>query len=210
MKLLMENWRTFLNEKLMLKPGENGWDKYLQLVGQAYMDAPDEQPEAVASYEALAEWVNKFFERIVGVVDVEFVDHHPYKSSKEMIQRVRDEGVLLISTADAEHPIFDAETNAKFRTVHDFGGHVQRKVPFSYTGELKAYNAHVKMIPPAAVPAMFSEVVGQISCFYLNGKSNCPQKMVILDDFDHVNVGVVKGYNIIDKELVKDETPERE
>ena len=94
MKLLMESWRTFLNEKLMLKPGENGWDKYLQLVGQAYMDAPDEQPEAVASYEALGEWVNKFFERIVGVVDVEFVDYHPYKSSKEMIQRVQDEGVL--------------------------------------------------------------------------------------------------------------------
>jgi len=210
MKLLMENWRNFLNEKLVLKPGENGWNKYMQLVGQAYMDAPMEEEAAIASYKALAEWVNKFFERIVGVVDVKFVDYHPYKSSKEMIQRVKDEGVLLISTADAEHPIFDAETNAKFRTVHDFGGHVQRGVPFSYTGELKAYNAHVKMIPPAAVPAMFTEVVGQISCFYLNGKVNCPQKMVVLDDFDPVNLGVVKGYKIVDKELVKDETPERE
>jgi len=46
----------------------------MQLVGQAYMDAPTEQPEAVASYEALAEWINKFFERIVGVVDVKFVE----------------------------------------------------------------------------------------------------------------------------------------
>jgi hypothetical protein len=210
MKLLMENWRNFLNEKLVLKPGENGWSKYMQLVGQAYMDAPTEQPEAVASYEALAEWINKFFERIVGVVDVKFVDYHPYKSSKEMIQRVKDEGVILISTADAEHPIFDAETNAKFRAVHDFGGHIQKKVPFSYLGELKAYNAHIKMIPPAAIPAMFSEVVGQISCFYVNGKKNCPQKTVILDDFDHVNLGVVKGYKIVDKELVKDETPEGE
>ena len=207
MKLLFENWRRYVNEKLMLKPGENGWDKYLQLVGQAYMDAPDEQPEAVASYEALGEWVNKFFESIVGFVDVEFVDYHPYKSAKEMIQRVKDEGVLLISTADAEHQIFDAETYSKFRTVHYFGGHVQRKVPFSYTGELKAYNAHIKMIPPDAAPAMFSEVVGQISCFYLNEKTNCPQKMVILDDFDHVNLGVVRGYNIVDKELIKDETP---
>ena len=132
MKILMENWRNFLNEKLVLKPGENGWSKYMQLVGQAYMDAPTEQPEAVASYEALAEWINKFFERIVGVVDVKFVDYHPYRSSKEMIQRVKDEGVILISTADADHPIFDAETNAKFRAVHDFGGHLQKKVPFSY------------------------------------------------------------------------------
>ena len=66
------------------------------------------------------------------------------------------------------------------------------------------------MIPPAAIPAMFSEVVGQISCFYANNKKNCPQKTVILDDFDHVNLGVVKGYKIIDKELIKDETPEGE
>ena len=208
MKLLMENWRNFLNEKLVLKPGENGWNKYMQLVGQAYMDAPTIQPEAVASYEALGQWVNKFFERIVGVVDVKFVDYHPYKSSKEMIQRVKDEGVLLISTADADHPIFDAETNAKFRTVHDFGGHVQRKVPFSYTGEIKAYNAHIKMIPPEAIPAMFTEVVGQISCFYLNDKVNCPQKVVILDDFDPINIGAVKGYKIVDKQLVKDEASE--
>jgi hypothetical protein len=207
MKLLFENWREFLNEKMMLKPGENGWDLYRQLVGQAYMDAPTEQPDATASYEVLGEWVKKFFERVVGVVDVEFVDYHPYKSSKQMIKQVQEDGVLLISTADAEHPIFDAETNAKFRTVHDFGGHVQRKVPFSYGGELKAYNTHVKMVPPAAVPALFSEIVGQISCFYLNNKTNCPQKMVILDQFDFINVGEVRGYTIVNKELVKDETP---
>jgi len=80
MKFLFENWRGYINEKLMLKPGENGWDLYRQLVGQAYMDAPTEQPGAKASYEALGEWVNKFFERVVGVVDVEFVDYHPYKT----------------------------------------------------------------------------------------------------------------------------------
>ena len=170
------------------------------------MDAPMEQPGAKASYEALGEWVNKFFERVVGVVDIEFVDYHPYKSSKQMIKQVQEDGVLLVSTADAEHPIFDAETNAKFRAVHDFGGHIQRKVPFSYGGEIKAYNAHVKMVPPAAVPALFSEVIGQISCFYLNNKKNCPQKMVVLDQFDFFNIGEVNGYTIVNKELVKDET----
>ena len=59
----MENWREFLNEKMMLKPGENGWDLYRQLVGQAYMDAPEEQPGASASYEAVGEWVNKWREK---------------------------------------------------------------------------------------------------------------------------------------------------
>jgi len=206
MKLLFENWREFLNEKMMLKPGENGWDLYAKLVGEAYMAAPMKDAAAQASYEALGEWVRMFFERITGVVDVKFVDYHPYKSAKQMIRKVKEDGVLLISTADAEHPIFDAETNAKFRTVHDFGGHVQRKVAFSLTGELKAYNTHVKMMPADAHGALFSEVVGQICCFYYNNKKNCPQKMVILDQFDFINVGEVRGYTIVNKELVKDES----
>ena len=91
MRLLFENWRSFLNESLSLKPGENGCDLYRQLVGQAYMDAPMEQPGARESYEALGEWVNKFFDRIVGVVDVEFVDYHPYKSAKQMMQKVKED-----------------------------------------------------------------------------------------------------------------------
>ena len=34
MKELLTEWRKFvaLNEKLMLKPGPNGWDKYCELV----------------------------------------------------------------------------------------------------------------------------------------------------------------------------------
>ena len=41
MKLLMENWRKYmLSEKLVLKPGENGWDLYGELVAQAYETAP--------------------------------------------------------------------------------------------------------------------------------------------------------------------------
>jgi hypothetical protein len=31
--------------------------------------------------------------------------------------------------------------------------------------------------------------------------------MVILDQFDFVNVGAVRGYTIVNKELVKDEDP---
>jgi len=33
MKLIMESWRQYmLSEKLVLKPGENGWDLYGELV----------------------------------------------------------------------------------------------------------------------------------------------------------------------------------
>ena len=46
------------------------------------------------------------------------------------------------------------------------------------------------MIPNDYVPLLFTEVVGQISCFYHSAKDNCPQKVTILDDFDFFKVGL--------------------
>ncbi len=45
MKEILAEWRKFvaLNEALMLKPGPNGWDKYCQLVAEAYAAAPPYQ-----------------------------------------------------------------------------------------------------------------------------------------------------------------------
>ena len=55
MKQLFENWRKFiLSEKLMLKPGPNGWDKYCELVAAAYQSAPRFDPAAVASFGILS------------------------------------------------------------------------------------------------------------------------------------------------------------
>ena len=170
MKLILENWRRYLNEdllneKLMLRPGPQGWDLYAKLVGEAYIAAPEHDARVEAGYAALKEFLDSFIERIAGVVKVEYVDYHPYRSAKEMIRRVKEEGVMLVSTADAEHPVLDPETNAKFRAFHDFGGHIQRKRGFSLIGEIASYNIHVRMVPDAAVPVLFSEVIGQVCCF---------------------------------------------
>ena len=48
MKLLLENWREYMNEKLMLMPGPNGWDLYADLVADAYLAAPEFEPRAVS------------------------------------------------------------------------------------------------------------------------------------------------------------------
>ena len=60
MKLLMENWRNYLEEeqieeKLALKKGKNGWWMYSQLVAQAYREAPMYDSAAEEGYRALAE-----------------------------------------------------------------------------------------------------------------------------------------------------------
>ena len=211
MKEILAEWRKFvMNEKLMLKPGPNGWDKYCQLVAEAYAAAPSYEERAVASFEAMKPFVDKMFKRIEGVIDVHFVEEHPYENADELRQDVVKNGVLKISTLDAEHEVFDPTTNAKFRAIHDFMSHIQRATEFDAKGEIASYNAHLQTMPPASHPALFTEVVGQACSFIVNGEFP-EQKIALLPGFDYEKVGVVEGYDIVDKELVKKgEEPEPE
>lgn len=205
MKQLFENWRKFvLSEKLMLKPGPNGWDKYCELVAAAYQSAPRFDPAAVASFEAMTPFVEKMFKRIESVVDVQFVEEHPYENAEELRQDVQQNGVLRISTLDAEHDVFDPATNAKFRAIHDFMSHIQRNTNFDAKGEIASYNAHLQTMPPKSYPALFTEVVGQACTSIVTGAFP-EQKIALLSGFDYVNIGVVEGYDIVNKELVKSE-----
>ena len=205
MKLIMEQWRKFvISEKLMLKPGPNGWDKYCQLVAEAYAKAPKFDPAAASHFEAMKPFIDKMFKRIQGVVDIQFVEEHPYANAEELRQDVQQNGVLKISTLDAEHDIFDPETNAKFRAIHDYMSHIQRSTEFDAKGEIASYNAHLQTMPPKSHPALFTEVVGQACSFIVNGEFP-EQKIAILPGFDYENVGVVEGYDIVNKELVKKE-----
>ena len=203
MKLIMEQWRKFvISEKLMLKPGPNGWDKYCQLVAEAYAKAPKFDPAAASHFEAMKPFIDKMFKRIQGVVDIQFVEEHPYANAEELRQDVQQNGVLKISTLDAEHDIFDPETNAKFRAIHDYMSHIQRSTEFDAKGEIASYNAHLQTMPPKSHPALFTEVVGQACSFIVNGKFP-EQKIALLPGFDYEKVGVVEGYDIVNKELVK-------
>jgi len=203
MKEIITEWRKFvMSEKLMLKPGPNGWDKYCQLVAEAYAKAPKFDPAAASSFEAMKPFVDKMFKRIEGVVDVQFVPEHPYENAAELRQDVQQNGVLKISTLDAEHDIFDPETNAKFRAIHYYMSHIQRGTEFDAKGEIASYNAHLQTMPPKSHPALFTEVVGQACSFIVNGEFP-EQKIALLPGFDYEKVGVVEGYDIVNKELVK-------
>jgi len=208
MKLLLENWRHFLNEKLMLKPGPNGWDLYADLVGSAYLAAPKFEARAASSFEALTPFIEKMFNQIQSRVEVEFVDYHPYESAEHLRQDVQQTGVMKIATVDAEHAIFDPIMNAKFRAIHDYMSHIQaigsRGTDFTLRGEIASYNTHLKTIPPAGVPALFTEVVGQVCAYFKLGGTFAEQKICLLDGFDYNNVGQVDGYIIVDKELVQE------
>jgi len=200
MKLILENWKRFLeeeqlDEKLVLKKGKMGWWKYSELVAEAYRTAPSYDSAVEPLYMELAKWLEGTYGRMSSKIDIKFVPEHPYTSAKQMRQRVNDEKVMYVSTSDAEHPVWKGKQgliwNTMFRAWHDWEGHIAKGKGFRLQGEIAAYNAHAKTVPRACIPILFTEVVGQICCFYQSGKSNCEQKAMIMPEFDYINVGAL-------------------
>lgn len=181
------------------------WTDYCDLVAKAYDEASENDPEAQASYSALRDAVNKFFKLIQSKVKVEFVDGDPYTSSEQMQKEVAKTKVMKVMKDFSTHPFFSEEENWRFRAVHDWFTHIISHLPFSRKGELQAYNSHIKMFPPAAWPALFTEIIGQV-CYQTSKGSFPTQKVAILKGFDYQNIGKVEGYQIEKKKLVKDKT----
>lgn len=218
---IKENFRGKLNEKLMLKD----WNNYMVLVTEAYEDAEDFDSSVVNHWNALNQSNYKLFKRLLSKVNVVFVSGdkskegtvniegrefkvvyleggQPYDSQPEMKKDFENTGVLKISIDYSDHPIFSVKDNIVFRTVHDYIVHILGNHDFSGKGEIASYNRHVKLAPKEAIPALFTEVVGQAS--YAIIKGGFPKQKIALEGFDYYNLGVVddENYEIVDKKLV--------
>ena len=191
-----------LSELLFEKLELVDWDLYCQLVAEAYEKAPENDPEAIASFTAMRDFVNKMFKQIESKVNVYFVDGDPYKTADEMREDVKQNRRLKTMKDFSDHPFFSKEENWKFRSLHDWFTHIILGQNFNRDDEIKTYNAHTKMFPPAAWPALFTEIVGQV-CYQTTYGHFPNQKVAILKGFDYKNVGRVEGYLINNKRLEK-------
>lgn len=200
----------FVNESLVL----SNYDEYAKLVAEAYEAAPDFDESMLPSYKAMIDHAeNVLYPQILGKgIDVQFVDYDPYQNRDEMANDVINNKVLKISSLFNEHPVLTEEQNLKFRAVHDYYTHIVCNQDFGLKGELKAYNTHATLAPPAALPALFTEVVGQACYAIVNGTVDedgnfvaafGDQKVCKLEGFDYRKVGVVSGYDISNKKLLK-------
>ncbi len=183
-------------ESIQLK----SFDEYSKLVAKVYEDAPEMDPKAVPAWKALIAHIETLYKRLTGVVKVEFVDGDPYPNAEEMAKQVKKTKVLKIWKGGTGHPVWSQEQNLKFRAVHDYYSHIVSGQPFGTKGEIRAYNTHVKMAPPAAVPALFTEIVGQACTSVITGAFPT-QKIAILKGFDYYHLGKVEGREIVKKEL---------
>ena len=222
-KLIRE---SLLGEKLIPK----NWDEYAELVTNAYTSAPKFDTKVVKHWNSLNTSNYTLFKRLLSKVNVVFTTNDKskigsvdivgrtfkieylssddeYKTQSEMKNSFNQTGILKISCDNSTHPIFSVTDNIVFRTVHDYIVHILGNHDFGLNGEIASYNQHAKLAPNDAIPALFTEVVGQV-CVTIKTGNFPEQKIAILNGFDYNNVGVIDDtdYEIIDKTLVKKNT----
>jgi len=213
---------ALIREKLMLKD----WDLYIKLVADAYADAPEFDSSVVGSWKALNDSNYVLFNRILSKINLIFITENKsnvgsveingksfevklagegdeYNTQSEMKNSFEETGILKINMDHSEHPILSTIDNIVFRTVHDYIAHILGNHDFGAKGEIACYNLHAKMAPNAAIPALFTEVVGQASTTIVT-KSYPKQKIALLKGFDYNRVGVIddENYTIVDKVLI--------
>ena len=196
-----------------VKRGEElkGWDKYVQLVVEAYELAPSREPKAEQAFEKLGHHILKNIKKVQSSYPVEFVDGQPYDSAEQMSAEIKKTGIMKISKDFNQSEVFGEVENLYFRAVHDYYGHLAARghetddskiTTFDLEGELRAYNGHLKMLGKSDMArAVFTEVIGQASYNLFYGDFP-DQKVCFLDKFDHINLGKVEGYEIVDQNLV--------
>lgn len=188
----------------------HGWDRYAQLVAEAYAAAPARSGAGNKAFHALQQHIIRMFTRMQSKIKVEFVEEDPYQTAAQMEQEVRATGILKIYSGDNQAEAWDRpEINLMLRAVHDFAAHMGglgrgRTRTFDLKGELQAYNKHLNLVgcQSAAAGAMFTEIVGQV-CFAWHTGRFPSQKVVTLPQFDWCSLGAVQGYRIVDGDLVQ-------
>ena len=208
-------------EALKLK----NWDEYVKIVAKAYNEAPDYDASAVHHWNSLNASNHTLFKRLLSKVNIifttndkskvgsieimgktypiEYFNGEPYSAQSQMKDDVMKNNTIKISIDYSDHTIFSVQDNVIFRTVHDYIVHILGNKQFGARGEIASYNLHVKLVPKDAVPAIFTEVVGQASVAVTSGSFPSKQKIAVLKGFDYYNVGKVDDHEIKNKELVK-------
>lgn len=206
------NWLA--NETLALAGNYKG-GVFQRLVAASYKLAPVSDPAARPAFEELARKMarqNDFLRH-----DYRFMpssgDHYAsFKQLRRSIDAQRATGKRRADMyvyaespgpeGDASqqgHPVFTNDQNVMIRGVHDAIAHLGGNHPFSARGEYGAYNRHLKTLCNVqdakggrclAAAALFTEIVGQTSYFYVYGQF-AAQKAVILRDFDHHHIGLL-------------------
>lgn len=126
----------------------------------AYAIAPTVEGRHVYAWDKLREETYKLFAALPLDLRIRWVSGQPYATA-QALHNVFYTRRLLISTDFNFHPLWDEETNLRFRAVHDYYGHVLTGFDFTLQGEHNAYLATARLHTDTAKHALFTEVYVQ-------------------------------------------------
>ena len=209
------NFKEWLDiQEAMALKGDYKGGIFQRLVAARYMLAPTLDPSAEPAFQDLAKKISRQKEFLDSKYQMKPTQDDPYHSMKAMtkdIEKQKASGVrrpviptyaeppAMDGDLSGGHPIYNNDDNVTQRYVHDVIAHYFGQHKFSARGEYGAYNRHLKTLcnrdqvkagQCLAAKAIFTEVVAQTSCYYVYGDF-VDQKAVILDDFDHANIGAL-------------------
>lgn len=223
MKNDFKKW-LHLNETLSLKGSYKG-SLFQRLVAAKYQLAPTKDPQALNAFLELVRKIKRQEQFLSSKFKFNPTQSDPYGSMKAMSQDIENQkkqGVkkpvipvysdppAMDGENNGGHPVFSNDDNVTQRGVHDIIAHYFGQHPFSARGEYAAYNRHLKTLCNIdqaklgnclAAKAMFTEVVAQTSCYYVYGHF-VDQKAIILNDFDHYNIGMLAANSPLNKYFI--------
>lgn len=192
----MQNSFLSLFEKMSLRGSYVG-GAFQRLVAAEYVLAPAADPEAIKLYPLLAQKVLQQQRQLGSKFNFVSTMEDPYASMKQLSASIKDQrqsGVrkpdvkVLAAPPKGGHPALSNDQNTMLRGVHDIIAHYYGQHPFSARGEYSAYNRHLRTLPKAVAPILFTEIVGQTSVYKVYGDYTV-QKAAFLSDFDPFNIG---------------------
>src|SRR4051812_22286925 len=189
----------------------------MRLVAASYKLAPASDPAAVPAFQELARKMSRqddFLRHDYRFIPSSGDNYASLRQLRRSIDAQRMAGKRRADMfvyaeppgpeGDAKqqgHPVFGNDQNVMIRGVHDAIAHLGGNHPFSARGEYGAYNRHLKTLCNVqdakagrclAAAALFTEIVGQTSYFYVYN-AYAPQQAVFLPDFDYYNVGLLSS-----------------
>lgn len=117
----------------------------LEALAQRYLNGIDQTPNLPElTGDILTRWINHEYQSVIAKgLKIELTEKaDSYPDSKALFDDIAQNNHVFIFSLYNEHPLWDEQTNQKFRAVHDYRHHFESgasDLGFSLHGEFEAY-----------------------------------------------------------------------
>lgn len=177
--------RAYASLRQKIAIWQTPWANQMIDIARAYAEAPAYDKKAVPAWMALAQENAMQAQVLRNQLNVRVTDDpNPYPNPQAMMHDVHHKQNLIVSRANALHPLWGEDDVINHRIVHNALAHAQMGAGYTWPEEVKAVEHHMAHISPLARRALFTEELAQAANRHLNGSHEYgPQKIALLPEF---------------------------